>query len=165
MTRKLSKTNMALIFFLAILLLSVYAQIAYQTQVRSDYYPSYAIHADKLADKPAEYFTLANPDQYVLRAINGESYINVHYDDTQINELVRQYGTNNIVYKGSYYTIGIAYVDSFPPLTTSYISWIRYLYSSNSYYIDFSGCKALQATDKVDLFPSKCIPTLSVYLH
>lgn len=122
MTRKLSKANMALIFFLAILLLSVYAQIAYQTQVRSDYYPSYAIHADKLADKPAEYFTLANPDQYVLKVINGEErYVIVHYDDTQIDEIVRQYGTNNIVYNGSYYTIGIAYVDSFPPTILPHI--------------------------------------------
>jgi hypothetical protein len=29
-----------------------------------------------------------------------------------------------------------------------YIGWIRYLYSCNSYNIDFSDCKALQATDK-----------------
>ncbi len=94
MERKLSKINLALIFFLAILLLSVYAQIAYQTQVRSDYYPYYYIYANKLSDKPAEYFTLANPDQYVLRAINGESKINVRYDDTQIDERIRQYGTN-----------------------------------------------------------------------
>jgi hypothetical protein len=122
MTRKLSKANMALIFFLAILLLSVYYQIQYQTQMRSDTEPSYAIQADKLTEKPANYFVLSNPDQNVLKVINGEErYVIVHYDDTQIDELTRQYGTNNIEYNGSYYTIGIAFVDAFPPPTLPHI--------------------------------------------
>jgi hypothetical protein len=112
---------MALIFFLALLLLSVYAQMAYQAKVQSDYKPSYAINADKLTEIPAKYFTVSNPDQSVLNAINGERYVFVHYDDTQIDELARQYGTNNIEYHGSYYTIYLAYVDSFPPPTLPHI--------------------------------------------
>ena len=121
MARKLSKANIALIFFTAILLLSVYAQIQYQTQMWSDIEPSYAIYADKLTEKPAEYFKLTDPDQYVLKAINDEPNVYAHYDDTQIDELTRQYGTNNIEYNGSYYTIGIAFVDAFPPSTLPYI--------------------------------------------
>jgi hypothetical protein len=122
MARKLSKANIVLIFFAAILLLSVYAQIQYQTQMWSDTEPSYAIHADKLTEKPVKYFVLSNPDQYVLKVIDDkENYVIVHYDDTQIDELTRQYGTNNIEYNGSYYTIGIAFVDAFPTPTLPYI--------------------------------------------
>jgi hypothetical protein len=122
MARKLSKANISLIFFTAILLLSVYAQIQYQTQMRLDTEPSYAIDADKLIEKPVKYFVLSNPDQYVLKVIDGdESYVIVHYDDTQIDELTRQYGTSNIEYNGSYYTIGIAFVDAFPPSTLAHI--------------------------------------------
>ncbi len=121
MARKLSKANIALIFFTAILLLSVYAQIQYQTRW-SDIEPSYAIDADKLTEKPVKYFVLSNPDHYVLKVIDGEeSYVIVRYDDTQIDELVIQYGTNNIEYNGSYYTIGIAFVDAFPTPTLPHI--------------------------------------------
>ncbi len=56
MARKLSKADIALIFFTAILLLSVYAQIQYQTHMWSDTEPSYAIDADKLTEKPVKYF-------------------------------------------------------------------------------------------------------------
>jgi hypothetical protein len=122
MARKLPKANIALIFFSGILLLLVYAQIQYQTQMWSDTEPSYAIHADKLTEKPANYFALSNPDQYVLKVIdNEENFVIVHYDDTQIDELTRQYGTTNIEYNGSYYTIGIVFVDAFPPTTLPYI--------------------------------------------
>jgi len=113
---------MALIFFLAVLLLSIYAQIQYQTQMWSDTEPSYGIHANKLTEKPVKYFVLSNPDQYVLKVIGDEeNYVFVHYDDTQIDELTRQYGTSNIEYNGSYYTIGIAFVDAFPPSTLPHI--------------------------------------------
>jgi hypothetical protein len=122
MAIKLCKANIALIFFTAILLLSVYAQIQYQTQMWSDTEPFYAIDANKLTEKPEKFFVLSNPDQYVLKVIDGEErYVYVHYDDTQIDELTRQYGTNNIEYNSSYYTIGIAFVDAFPPTTLPYI--------------------------------------------
>jgi hypothetical protein len=122
MARKLSKANISLIFFTTILLLSVYAQIQYQTQMWSDTEPSYAIDADKLTEKPVKYFVLSNPDQYVLKVIDDdENYVIVHYNDTQIDELTRQYGTNNIEYNGSYYTIGIAFVDAFPTPTLPHI--------------------------------------------
>ena len=120
MTKKLSKANMALIFFLAVLLLSIYAQIQYQTHKWSGIEPYYQLDADKLNDKPQNYFTLTNPDPYVLKAINGE-YVYPNYDDTTIDELIRQYQTSNVEYNGSYYSIGLVFVDAFPPPTLPYI--------------------------------------------
>ena len=112
--RKLSKANIALIFFTAILLLSVYAQIAYQADMQSKYVPQYYVHSQSLTVKPEKYFVLSNPDQYVLRAINGEQSVFAPQKDTQIYDLERQYDTSNIEYNGSYYAIWIAFVDAFP---------------------------------------------------
>ena len=157
MARKLSKANIALIFFAAIFLLSVYAQTAYQAQMWSDAEPSYAIHANKLTEKPVKYFVLSNPDQYILKVINDEeNYVIVHYDDTQIDELTRQYGTTNVEYNGSYYAIGIAFVDAFPPTTLPYIL-AGFVISILAIIIlsIFQVAKALQTTDKVDLFPQQ----------
>ena len=120
MTKKLSKANMALIFFLAILLLSVYAQITFKASIPSNYYPQYYVRAESLTVEPEKYFILTNPDQYVLRAINGEDVV-VRQIDTQILDLERQYGTSNVVYNGSYYAIWIAFVDAFPPPTLPHI--------------------------------------------
>lgn len=119
---KYSKANVALISFITLLLLSVFAQIHYQTQTWSNIQPSYSISADKLTEKPENYFVLSNPDQYVLKVLDGqERHIEVPWDDTQIDELTRQYSTNNIEYDGSYYSIQINFVDAFPPRTVSYI--------------------------------------------
>jgi hypothetical protein len=120
MERKLSRVSIALMFFMAVLLLCVYAQIAYQADMQSKYYPQYYIHAENLTAKPDKYFILSNPDQYVLRAINGES-VYVRQIDTQIYDLEMQYDTRNVEYNGSYYAIWIAFVDSFPPVTSPYI--------------------------------------------
>ena len=120
MEKKLSRANIALILFIAVLLLSIYAQIAYQADIPSKYYPEYYVRADNLTVKPEGYFTLSNPDQYVLRAINGESVF-VRQADTQIYDLEMQYNTNKVEYNGSYYTIWVAFVESFPPPTLPYI--------------------------------------------
>lgn len=120
MTRMLSKANIAFIFFIAILLLSVYAQIAYQADIRSNYYPEYYVRAESLTVKPEKYFILSNPDQYVLRALNGEGVV-VRQIDTKICDLERQYSTSNVEFNGSYYAIWIAFVDAFPPPTLPHI--------------------------------------------
>jgi hypothetical protein len=120
MERKLSRVNIALMFFIAVLLLCVYAQIANQADMQSKYYPQYYIHSESLTAKPDKYFILSNPDQYVLRAINGESVF-VRQIDTQIYNLEMQYDTSNVEYNSSYYAIWIAFVDSFPPATSPYI--------------------------------------------
>jgi len=88
--------------------------------IPSNYYPQYGIRAENLTAKPEKYFTLSNPDQYVLRAINGEDVI-VRQTDTEICNLERQYGTSNVEYNGSYYAIQIAFVDAFPPRTLPHI--------------------------------------------
>jgi len=120
MTKRLSKANMALMFFLAVLLLSVYAQTAFKASIQSNYYPQFGIRAEGLTVKPEKYFTLSNPDQYVLGAINGEDVI-VRQTDTEILNLERHYGTSNVEYNGSYYAIGIVFVDAFPPPTLPHI--------------------------------------------
>ena len=153
MTKKLSKANMALIFFLSYSLLSVYAQIAFKASIPSNYYPEYYIRAESLSVKPEKYFILSNPDQYVLRAIKGEGVV-VRQIDTQIYDLERQYGTSNVEYNGSYYAIWIAFVDAFPPPTLPpHLSRICNLYHGNSCHNNFSGRKILQANNEVDLFP------------
>lgn len=73
MLRNLSKTNLVLGFFLVILLLSIYAQI----DMQSRYHPSYVIYANKLDEKPTNYFTLSNPDRYVLEAIHNRSFVEI----------------------------------------------------------------------------------------
>lgn len=100
----------------AILLVSIYAQIDYEVEKQTKYYPSVAVDVDKLNEKPAEYFSLPNPDQFVLQAIQTESYVDTgSLNGTQIDQLIMQHGTNNIEYKGSYYRVQIAAVDRFPP--------------------------------------------------
>ena len=112
MNRKLSRTNLALVFFFAILLLSIYAQI----DMQSRYHPSYAIYADKLDEKPANYFTLANPDRYVLQAIYNQNFIEISSPkDTEIDDLAATYKTNNVEYNNSYYYVALVYGDNFPP--------------------------------------------------
>lgn len=117
---KPSKINIALIFFVTILLLSVFAQLSFLSSIPSKYYPEYYLSAENLTVEPEEYFILSNPDQYVLKAINGENVI-VRQTDTEICNLERQYGTSNVEYSGSYYAIQIAFVDSVPPLILPYI--------------------------------------------
>ena len=121
MTKNLSIANIALIIFSAILLFSIYAQIEFQTNIPSNYYPEYYVRAENLSVKPEKFFVLLNPDQYVLRAINAEQGVLAPQKDTQIRDLQRQYGTSNIEYNGSYYSIQIVFVDSFPPITLPYI--------------------------------------------
>jgi hypothetical protein len=112
MTRKLSIAKIALVLFIIILFLSIYALMDMQSRYR----PSYFIDADKLNEQPTKYFSLANPDKYVIEAINTQSYVHINsLDDTQIDELTNQHGTNNVLYKGNYYRVSVVIGDSFPP--------------------------------------------------
>lgn len=72
-----------------------------------------ALKAEKLLDKPEKYFVVTNTDPALLQAIShsGE-YVSLHLlDETQIDELIGQYGTSNIEYQNSYYIIRILYVE------------------------------------------------------
>ena len=110
--RKLPKTNIVLACFTLMLVLSVYGIV----MLPSVYHPSYSIYATKLNDKPSTYFVLDNPDKYFLESIsrNYSSVFN-SLDDTKVDELRNNYGTNNIEYNGTYYEISIAVGDNFPP--------------------------------------------------
>ncbi len=72
-----------------------------------------AIQAEKLSNKPEKYFVVTNADPTLLQAIShlGE-YVSFHLlDETQIDELIDQYGTNNIGYQSNYYRIYIVFVE------------------------------------------------------
>jgi len=112
MTRKPSKANLALVLFIAILFLSIYAQLDMQAR----YHPSYAIYADKLDEKPTNYFPLPNPDQCVLEAINSQSYVYISSpNDTQIDDLIESRDKSIIEYNNTYYVVGFLFDDGSPP--------------------------------------------------
>jgi hypothetical protein len=93
------------------LCLSIYAQF----DMQSKYYPSYAINAEKLDQKPTSFFPLANPDNHVVEAINSGGYVDFRsLDETTIDELTQHHGTNNIEYDGTYYKVGIVAKERFP---------------------------------------------------
>jgi hypothetical protein len=110
---KHQKTKIALLFFTVTLLLSIFALLAIQLT----YHPLYWVKADKLEQKPANYFSLPNPDQYVLEAIQkpNKGIAISSPDVTQIDEIASDYNTNNIEYNGEYYRVGVIIGDSFPP--------------------------------------------------
>jgi hypothetical protein len=111
MARKHIIENLILVMFTTTLCLSIY----FQVDIQLEYYPSFAISANELSQKPAEYFALPNPDKYVLAAINRQFLTLRSLDETQIDNLMNSHGTPNIEYNGTYYWIGIVNVDSFPP--------------------------------------------------
>jgi|WetSurMetagenome_2_1015567.scaffolds.fasta_scaffold99720_2 hypothetical protein len=85
------------------------------------------IFANNLADKPEKYFSLTNPDSYVLRAISnpGKLITIGSFDNTRIDELEQTYSTNNIKYNDNYYEIQSVYVDrySYGYLLSATIGW------------------------------------------
>ncbi len=70
--------------------------------------------AKKLVDEPEKYFVITNPDPALLQAISqsGEHVALKSFDETQIDELMSQYGTDNIEYQDSYYQVRIYFVDA-----------------------------------------------------
>jgi len=71
-----------------------------------------AIEAHVLLGTPEKYFSLDNPDFYLLEAIsNPEKLVFVNLDDTQIDEMIQTNGINNIEYKNNYYEIQLLSVD------------------------------------------------------
>ena len=85
--------------------------------MQSTYHPSYWVKADKLEQKPANYFSLPNPDKYVLEAIQKpDKGIAISSPNvTKIDEIAADHNTNNIEYNGEYYRVGIIVGDNFPP--------------------------------------------------
>jgi len=69
--------------------------------------------AEKLEDKPEEYFVVTNADPALLQAIShpGEPVPLHSLDETEFDELNNQYGTNNVEYQNNYYSVGILMVE------------------------------------------------------
>ena len=112
MKRRLTKQNLALVFFTLTLILSIVGMFL----MVSIYHPSYAIYATKLNHKPSSCFVLNNPDKHVLEAIsNQHSSFFSSLDETQIDEVTGNYGVNVIEYNGAYYETAILFGDNFPP--------------------------------------------------
>ncbi len=84
-----------------------------------------ALEARRLTDKPEKYFSLDNPDSYVLEAISTQRLVFLNYGDTQIDELMQTYDANNIEFN-NYYEINFLSVDPviFGYLGLLLICWI-----------------------------------------
>ncbi len=97
------------------------------------------ITAQKLSQKPQAYFSLDNPDAYVLQAIaNPGEVVHVgNWEDTQIDDIAREEGagtTVNIEFNDHYYNIGIGSVTPNPPaelrlIPVLIIGWILWTVS------------------------------------
>ena len=72
-----------------------------------------ALVTEKLASKPEEYFVLTDADPALLQAIShpGETVPLHLLDETEIDDLMEQHGTNNIEYQNNYYSVGILFVE------------------------------------------------------
>ena len=69
--------------------------------------------AEKLEDKPEKYFVVTNADPVLLQAIShpGEPVPLHSSDETEIDDLIGQYGTNNMEYQNNYYSVVILMVE------------------------------------------------------
>lgn len=108
--KKLSKTNLAIIFFTLTLILSIVGLFALRTEIRT----TYSVVANRLNYEPERYVLLENPDNYTLQAIsNGHSVIFYSPTETNIDELVKantarfDYKDFYFKYNNSFYAIGL----------------------------------------------------------
>jgi hypothetical protein len=111
--------NGAKVAAVALVILAVSASlfVCYPFLVRGSYAPGYGIQAHVLTEEPAAFFSLDIPDSVVRQAIsNPDEHLIVNQDETQIVTLIRTYGTSNIKVNGSFYEIGVAFVDTGPPV-------------------------------------------------
>jgi len=73
------------------------------------------LYAEKLSAKPTNYIALTDPDPYLLEALSNPSrdvFIG-SWDNTNLDELVETYQTNNVEYNNTYYTVTMVSVDVF----------------------------------------------------
>ena len=85
---------------------------------QTDTYGLY-ISAQELSERPQTYFTLDNPDSYVLQAVtkSGELVYVGNWDNTQIDNLIQTNQISNIEFNGHYYAILLASGDPPPALS------------------------------------------------
>ncbi len=65
--------------------------------------------AEKLTEKPDMYIPLTEPDHYVLQAVSnpGEEVVVGAWGNSEFDEMVETYGTNNVEINGNYYQIQV----------------------------------------------------------
>jgi hypothetical protein len=141
MTRKLSETHFALIFFTLTLCISVYGII----EMQSIYHQSYTIYVSKLSEMPSHYFVLENPDAYVLKAMSSQDYVNIGSpEDTQIDDLIRAKETSYLEYNGTYYAAGFLFENKSLPTVPFFLISVGAVVSASSIVIIASSKTATQ---------------------
>ena len=73
-----------------------------------------AFEAEKLTEKPDVYIPLTEPDPYVLQAVSnpGEEVVVGARGNSEFNEMVDTYGTNNVEINGNYYQIHVYFIEN-----------------------------------------------------
>jgi hypothetical protein len=113
---------------MVLLVLTLLVVIADVTEGPRDLGGPYII-AIKLSDKPETYFSLANPNSYVLQAISNSGHsvrlYSLSLSDPEAIELAQNYGGKNLEFQGSYYriTFGISIID-YPPSPSFYYPFL-----------------------------------------
>jgi len=71
--------------------------------------------AEKLTEKPDVYIPLTEPDHYVLQAVSspGEFVLVGAWGNSEFDEMVETYGTDNVEIDSNYYQIQVYSKDSF----------------------------------------------------
>lgn len=85
--------------------------------------------AEKLTKKPDKYIALAEPDPYVLQAISnlGEQVVVGAWKNSEFDEMVEAYETNNVEIDGNYYRIDLYSKEAFfwkPLFWASIVGWV-----------------------------------------
>lgn len=125
MSIRTARTKKAIIALLTIIGLSAFVLI----YVPALHHPIYFIEAEMLSQQPETYFYLENPDDIVSQAIsNPDGFVTIDsLEDTQIDELINEHDTGNVLVNDSYYEIGIVVGDNFPSLFESYLFLISFV--------------------------------------
>ncbi|MDH5783142.1 MAG: hypothetical protein OEZ35_05705 [Candidatus Bathyarchaeota archaeon] len=71
--------------------------------------------AEKLTEKPDVYIPLTEPDHYVLQAVSnpGEEVVVGAWGNSEFDEMVETYGTDNVEINGNYYEIQVYSMEIF----------------------------------------------------
>jgi hypothetical protein len=97
----------------AIILLVVTAAFFYFMTHPREFQFGAVLSAERLSAKPADYFTVTDPDPYFLEAVShpGTLVFAGFWEDITIDERIAANNTNNVEYSGVYYTIQLGSAD------------------------------------------------------
>jgi hypothetical protein len=108
----LVKTKIAAVTLCLIIAHSVFMLL----YVPAAYHATYMVVAEEYTQKPENVYHIDEPDALVSQAVKDHrSSTFLTLEDTQIDELIAQYDTNNFQVNGNYYQIQISSTRTFPP--------------------------------------------------